>query len=93
MLLLDDLLLSPARSLVWVFREIHNAAQQALADESNALTAELSELYMLLDTGRITESEFDAREKELLDRLDEINERNSGIEDEDDDEEVEEGDG
>jgi len=30
---------------------------------------------MMLETGKITEAEFDAREKELLDRLDEIQER------------------
>jgi hypothetical protein len=36
---------------------------------------------MMLETGRITEDEFDTREKELLDRLDEIQERGSLIED------------
>jgi len=70
MFLIDDILLSPAKGLLWVFREIHDAAQQELAGESETITAALSELYMRLETERITEVEFDAQEKVLLDRLD-----------------------
>jgi len=80
MFLLDDILLFPIKSIFWLFRELHNAAQEELASEAEAITTELSELYMMLETGRITEEEFDAREKELLDRLDEIQERGSLIE-------------
>ena len=72
MFLVDDLLLSPIKGIFWVFREIHDAAQQELAGESEAITAALSELYMRLETGQITEGEFDAREKALLDRLDRL---------------------
>ena len=72
MLIVDDILLFPAKSLVWLFREIHNAALQEAAQESDNITTQLSELYMMLETGKITEEEFDAREKVLLDRLDEI---------------------
>ncbi len=72
MLLIDDILLSPAKGLLWVFREIHDAAQQELAGESETITAALSELYMRLETGQITETEFDAQETTLLDRLDRL---------------------
>ena len=72
MFLVDDILLSPAKGLLWVFREIHNAAQQELAGESETITAALSELYMRLETEQITEAEFDAQEKALLDRLDRL---------------------
>jgi hypothetical protein len=72
MFLIDDLLLAPAKGVLWVFREIHDAAQQELAGESEAITAALSELYMKLETGQITEAEFDAQEKVLLDRLDRL---------------------
>ena len=72
MLLVDDLLLSPIKGIFWVFREIHDAAQQELAGEGEAITAALSELYMRLETGQITEAEFDAQEKALLDRLDRL---------------------
>jgi len=72
MFLVDDILLSPVKGVLWVFREIHNAAQQELAGESQAITAALSELYMRLETEQITEEEFDAQEKVLLDRLDRL---------------------
>ncbi|MBM4295964.1 MAG: gas vesicle protein GvpG [Deltaproteobacteria bacterium] len=72
MFFVDDLLLSPIKGIFWVFREIHDAAQQELAGESEAITAALSELYMRLETGQITEVEFDAQEKALLDRLDRL---------------------
>lgn len=81
MLLVDDILLLPVRGPAWIFRQIHKTAQQELANEAESITAELSELYMMLDTGKITEAQFDAREKELLNRLDEIQERGIRIED------------
>jgi len=87
MLIIDDILLFPIKSILWIFREIHNAAQEDLASEAEAITTELSELYMMLETGRITEDEFDAREKELLDRLDKIQEQGTRTEDEDNEEE------
>ncbi len=73
MLILDDLLLAPFRSLVWVFEKIHRAAEEANVDEAQSITHKLSELYMMLETGQITEAEFDTAEKQLLDRLDAIN--------------------
>ena len=79
MLLIDDLLRLPARSLLSIFREVYNAAQQEYANESEAIRAALSELYMMLETGDILEAEFDARERELLDRLDELETRGADI--------------
>lgn len=75
MLLLDDILLFPITGILWTFREIHKAAVQEMDSEAENITVQLSELYMMLETGKITEEEFDAREKELLDRLDQIQER------------------
>ncbi len=72
MFLIDDLLMSPVKGVLWVFKEIHDAADQELAGEADAITAALSELYMKLDTGQITEAEFDSQEKVLLDRLDRL---------------------
>lgn len=75
MLIIDDILFSPARGLLWTFKKIHDAAEQALENEADDMKTQLSELYMMLETGRITEEEFDAQEKELLDRLEEIENR------------------
>jgi hypothetical protein len=72
MLIVDDILLSPFISVFWIFREICKAAQQEMVNEAEAITAELGYLYMMLETGKITEAEFDAREQVLLDRLDQL---------------------
>ena len=87
MLIVDDILLAPVRGILWIFREMYNSVQQEIKGEAESITNELSELYMMLETGKITESEFDAREKELLDRLDAIQDQRTGIQDEDDDKE------
>lgn len=73
MFLLDKLLTAP---LLWIAKEIHEAVQKEKAGESEAITQSLSELYMRLETGKITEEEFDTEEKQLLDRLDAIDLRN-----------------
>ena len=86
MFLIDDILMAPAHGLLWIFKEIHHAAEEEQANEAEAITAKLSELYMMLETGQMTEAEFDAAEKTLLDRLDAIKEREGG--EEEDDEEV-----
>ena len=88
MFLIDDILLAPARGLLWVFKEIHRAAEEEQANEADAITAKLSELYMMLETGQMTEAEFDAAEKALLDRLDAINEREGSGEEDDNEEEM-----
>lgn len=87
MFILDDLLLSP---LLWIFREINEAVQQEKAGEAEAVTRSLSELYMKLDTGAITEEEFVAAETQLLDRLDAIRERDEGLAEEDEPDEEDE---
>ena len=72
MFIVDNILLAPFHGLFWIFREIRDAAQQEFANAAESITAELSELYMMLETGRLTEEEFDAREKILLDRLENL---------------------
>jgi len=68
MFVLDDILLFPLRGALFVVREIHKAAEMELHD-SRPVVQELQDLYMLLETGRITEEEFDRREAVLLERL------------------------
>lgn len=75
MFILDDILLFPITGILWTFREIHNAALQEVNTEAENITVQLGELYMMLETRKITEEEFDAKEKELLDRLDARQER------------------
>jgi len=72
MLLVDDILLFPARGILWIFRAVNQAAEEEMAGEAEALKAELRDLYMMLETGEISEPEYDAREKALLDRLENL---------------------
>ncbi len=72
MLLVDDLLLAPAKGILWIFQEIHNAAREEMANEPEEISQQLRNLYMQLETSAISEQQFDQREKVLLDRLDEI---------------------
>jgi hypothetical protein len=71
-LIVDDIVFFPFKGLFWIFKEIYNATNQEIINEADSITQKLSELYMMLDTGKITEVEFDEQEKVLLDRLDEI---------------------
>jgi len=70
-LLVDDLLLAPGRGLLFVFKEIAKTAQQELLDDE-AVRQELREAYLLLETGRISEREFERRERILIRRLEAV---------------------
>jgi hypothetical protein len=90
MLLIDDILFSPVKGILWVFGEISKVAHEGLADESKSITESLRQLYMELETGRIPEEEFDKQERVLLDRLEALESGGGDEEDEDDVEESEE---
>lgn len=88
MLVVDDILLFPFRSIFWILQQVHRAAQEELSNEGERISDELRNLYMELETGRITEEEFGVREKELLDRLDSL-ETESDLETANEEEETE----
>lgn len=69
MLIIDDILLFPGRSILWVFRKVHQAAQEEIAGEAESITSELRDLYMMLETGKLSSEQYEAKEKALLDRL------------------------
>lgn len=73
MLIVDDILLSPFRGMLWLASKVHQAAEEEISTQAESITAELRSLYMLLETGQMSEQEYDAREKTLLDRLEACN--------------------
>lgn len=81
MLIVDDILFFPVRSILWIFREIHKTAQEELASEAESITQQLRNLYMQLETARISEQQFEDQEKLLLDRLDKMEARPGSQED------------
>ncbi|MEI6709111.1 MAG: gas vesicle protein GvpG [Methylococcales bacterium] len=87
MLLVDDILFSPIKGINWIFKKVHELAQEELVGEADRLRDNLTELYMQLEAGQITEEEFEQQETLLLDRLDALDEDDNMIGDAEDDEE------
>ncbi len=79
MLLVDDILFSPVKGIMWIFRQIHELAEEELAGEADRIRESLTELYMQLEAGQITEEEFEQQEAVLLDRLDALDEEDDMI--------------
>jgi hypothetical protein len=80
-LILDDILLFPARGVAWVVNQVHQAATHEFESEADAVRNELRELYMMLEAGRISEEQFNAQERPLLERLDRIESGNGDVND------------
>ncbi len=72
MFIIDNILMAPAKGFLWIVRELQAAAEAEAENEADALTARLSTLYMQLETGAITQEEFDTLETQILDRLDDL---------------------
>jgi Gas vesicle protein G len=78
MFLIDDLAVAPARFVLWIVRQVQEAAKEEMSGEKQRLTAELSQLHAMLESGRLSEAEFDERERTVLDQLDAIEEQLAG---------------
>ena len=74
MLLLGTILKSPFNGLIRIFEEVQKAAREEQKREKGDITENLGILYQKLSREEITEDEFDAQEKILLDRLEQLNE-------------------
>jgi hypothetical protein len=74
MLLVDDILFSPIKGINWIFKKVHELAEEELSGEADRIRESLTELYMQLETGEISEEEFEQQEALLLDRLDALDE-------------------
>jgi hypothetical protein len=69
--LLDNLLFGPVKIVHFVGKKIHEVAMEEFLDEEG-VRQDLRDLYISLETGKISEKEFEHREEELVDRLEEI---------------------
>ncbi len=97
MFLIDNLFTWPLTGLHWVVKELQQAATEERTAEAEGIRSELRDLYLQLESGAISEEEFDEKEGPLLDRLDAAEEalRNEAVElddDDDDDDDEDEGD-
>ena len=69
--LLDDILLAPLNGVIFLAQKIHAQAMEELLDE-DGVRQELRDIYMLLETGKMSDAEFEEREAVLVERLEEL---------------------
>lgn len=74
MFILDDLLLAPARGLLFIFKEIYQRVEEELYDETQIIKQMIA-LQRSLEMGDITEEEYDLAEEKLTERLEIARER------------------
>jgi len=68
MFILDDILLSPLKGLIWLADKVDEVAQKELYDKDN-LKAKLMELQLRFELDEISEEEYTRQETDLLERL------------------------
>jgi len=71
MFIIDSILLSPLKGLVWLGEKINEVAEKEVSDEGR-IKENIMELQLRFELDEIDEDEYTRRETELLDRLDEI---------------------
>lgn len=74
MFIVDDLLLLPWKGLMGIFKEIQKQADQELGDRGK-LREKLLEAQILFEVDKITEEEYLKREKEIMARLNALEEK------------------
>lgn len=74
MFLIDDILLAPIKGVKWITEKLREVADKELFDPDK-IHEELMTLQAKLDMGEIKEEEYNVREKDLLERLTAIQNR------------------
>jgi hypothetical protein len=71
MFLIDDILLSPVKLLVWLGEKINDVVEKELSDEG-LIKEKLMQLQLRFEMDEINDEEYNRQEKELLARLEAI---------------------
>jgi hypothetical protein len=71
MFLIDDVLLAPGKAAFLLFQQLARKAQDEWLND-DTVKEELQQLYEMLESGRISDREFEERECRLLERLEQI---------------------
>lgn len=75
MFIFDSILLAPLNGIVWIAKKINELSNEEQSDEGS-LKEQLMEAQMRFEFDEISEEEYNTIEKELLERLDAIRQRN-----------------
>lgn len=73
--LIDDILLAPIKGVVWLAEKIRDMALEELEDTPEKLKRELLDLQMALEAEQITEAEHEKKEKDILERMEALKEK------------------
>ena len=71
MFLLDDLIMAPGKAMYAVFEQLAKKAREEWLDDEG-VKRDLQDLYAMLESGSISDREFESRECRLLERLQQI---------------------
>ncbi|MFH1504863.1 MAG: gas vesicle protein GvpG [Candidatus Omnitrophota bacterium] len=71
MFLIDDIILSPVKLVVWLGKKIDDVAQKELSDEGR-IKEKLMQLQLRFEMDEISEEEYNKQEEEILARLEAI---------------------
>ncbi len=73
MFIIDDIILSPLKGLMWIAEKIDEMAENEVSDEGKIMD-ELMTLQLQFELDEIEEDEYDKREAAILDRLNAVRE-------------------
>ena len=68
MFIIDDIVLSPLKGLIWLSEKINDMVQREVGDEG-LVKEQLMELQLRFELDEIDEETYTRQEKELLERL------------------------
>jgi hypothetical protein len=69
--LIDDILLSPLKLVVWLGEKINDIVQKEFSDEG-LIKEKLMQLQLKFELDEISEEEYNKQERQLLNQLDAI---------------------
>jgi hypothetical protein len=72
MFFIDDVLMSPFKGFMFLAREVANAVDKEKEDRKTNLMSDLTALHKMLESGEISDDDFDDREAEILDLLEQL---------------------
>jgi hypothetical protein len=72
MFFIDDVLMSPFKGFMFLAREVANAVDKERENRKLNLMSDLTALHKMIESGEISDDEFDEREAEILDQLEQL---------------------
>lgn len=75
MLILDSIITAPFYGLMAIFEKISEEVEKEIQLDAERIKYELMELYTMLESGVLSEVDFEKQEQLLLDKLDSLEDK------------------